>query len=439
MFLVHRRDIVLDGSNPTLLTGYGGFGSSATPSFARNRFLWMDQGGVFAEPCLRGGGEYGDAWHRAGMLANKQNSFDDFIAAAEWLIDEGYTSPERLAIWGGSNGGLLIGAFVTQRPDLAAAAISDVPLLDMVRFHRFYGATMWTTEYGHPEDPEQFQWLYGYSPYHHVEEGVDYPAMLITTAESDTRVHPSHAMKMVARLQAATAAGGHAADLSAADAPAAGETGSGAPVLLRFERAAGHGAGTPMSMILDQYTDYYAFLFEQAGSGTEGSALRESAPRGSAKEGGHRVQETSERTIHGEVVVDAPVSEVWRAWTTKEGAASFFAPDCSIELEVGGAYEMYFIPDAEPGQRGGEGCTILAIQPEKMLSFTWNAPPSLAEAREQFTHVTLRFEPLPDNRTRVTLTQDGWGEGGKWDEAFDYFKRAWLEIVLPRLVQRFEG
>ncbi len=245
MFLVHRKDIELDGDNPTLLTGYGGFKSSTTPSFARNRFLWMDHGGVYAEANLRGGGEYGDSWHRDGMLGNKQNSFDDFIAAAEWLIDSGYTNPEKLAVWGGSNGGLLIGAFVTQRPDLARAAICDVPLLDMVRFHEFYAATMWTTEYGHPDDPEQFEWLYAYSPYHHVNPGTEYPALYITTAESDMRVHPSHAMKMTARLQA--------------------QTGSDRPILMRFNRAAGHGAGTPMSMVLDQYTDYYSFLFTQLG------------------------------------------------------------------------------------------------------------------------------------------------------------------------------
>jgi prolyl oligopeptidase len=245
MFLVHKRGITLDGSNPTLLTGYGGFNSPVTPGFARNRFLWMEHGGVYAEACLRGGGEYGDAWHRAGMLENKQNSFDDFIAAAEWLIDKGYTSPDRLAVWGGSNGGLLIGAFITQRPDLARAAICEVPLLDMIRFHLFYGATLWTPEYGNPDDPEQFEWLFAYSPYHHVESGVRYPAVLITTAESDTRVHPSHAMKMTARLQSATSGKG--------------------PILLRFERAAGHGAGTPMSMTLDQYTDYYSFLFGQLG------------------------------------------------------------------------------------------------------------------------------------------------------------------------------
>jgi uncharacterized protein YndB with AHSA1/START domain len=148
--------------------------------------------------------------------------------------------------------------------------------------------------------------------------------------------------------------------------------------------------------------------------------------------------ESRDREIRGEVIVDAPVSEVWRAWTTEEGIKSFFAPACRVDLSVGGAYEMYFLPDGEPGSRGGEGCRVLAIQPEKMLSFTWNAPPHLPEARSQFTHVTLRFVELPDGRARVLFKQDGWGTGGQWDEAFDYFKRAWLEIVLPRLVERFE-
>ncbi|MBM3308385.1 MAG: S9 family peptidase [Candidatus Eisenbacteria bacterium] len=245
MFLAHRRDIVLDGNNPTMLVGYGGFGSSVSPGFARNRFLWFERGGVYAEACLRGGGEYGDAWHRAGMLADKQNTFDDFIAAAEWLVAEGITSPERLAVWGGSNGGLLVGAFLTQRPDLAAAVICDVPLLDMTRFHRFYIGDIWSAEYGSPDDPEQFEWLYAYSPYHRVRDGVAYPAVYLTTAESDTRVHPSHALKMTARLQAASA--------------------SGRPVLLRFQREAGHGLASPMRRVLAEYVDYYSFLFRTLG------------------------------------------------------------------------------------------------------------------------------------------------------------------------------
>ncbi len=243
MFLVHRRDLKRDGSNPTVLTGYGGFTSSTQPSFARNRYLWLDHGGVWAEPNLRGGGEYGEEWHRAGMLGNKQNTFDDFIAAAEWLVESGYTQPSRLAVWGGSNGGLLVGACVTQRPDLAGTAICDVPLLDMVRFHRFYAARIWTPEYGSPEEPEQFEWLYAYSPYHRIEDGTDYPAVLFTTAESDSRVHPSHAMKATARLQAATT--------------------SDRPILLFFEREAGHGMGLQMSTILDRYVEYYSFLFQQ--------------------------------------------------------------------------------------------------------------------------------------------------------------------------------
>jgi prolyl oligopeptidase len=245
MFLVHRKDIALDGSNPTMLIGYGGFGSSVSPGFARNRFLWMEHGGVYAEACIRGGSEYGDAWHRAGMLGEKQNVFDDFIAAAEWLIAQGYTSHQKLAVWGGSNGGLLVGAFLTQRPDLAAAVICDVPLLDMTRYHLLYGGRTWTPEYGSPDDAEQFGWLYAYSPYHRVVDGTAYPAVYLTTGESDTRVHPGHAMKMAARLQKATS--------------------SGRPVLLRFERQAGHGGGSLMSQTLELYTDYFSFLFLELG------------------------------------------------------------------------------------------------------------------------------------------------------------------------------
>jgi prolyl oligopeptidase len=245
MFLVHRREIALDGDNPTILTGYGGFGTPVTPEFARNRYLWLESGGVWAEPNLRGGGEYGEAWHRAGMLGNKQNTFDDFIAAAEWLIEKGYTRPDRLAVWGGSNGGLLVTAFVTQRPELAAAAIADVPLTDMLRFHLLYGGSAWVPEYGSPDDPEAFDWLLAYSPYQHVVEGTSYPAVYLTTGETDTRVHPSHALKMAARLEDATA--------------------SRRPILLRYERDAGHGMGVRRSTLLDEYVDYYSFLFLELG------------------------------------------------------------------------------------------------------------------------------------------------------------------------------
>jgi len=245
MFLLHGKDIELDGSNPTLLTGYGGFGVSETPGFSRSRFVWLEGGGILAMPNLRGGGEYGEAWHLAGILDKKQNVFDDFIAAAEWLIETGYTNPDRLAVHGGSNGGLLIGAFITQRPELAAVAVCDAALLDMVRYHMFYGATIWTPEYGHPDDPEQFEWLYAYSPYHRVDPDAVYPAVLVTTAESDTRVHPSHALKMTARLQAVEA--------------------TERPVLLFFERQAGHSVGRQMSTIRERILDNYSFLMWQLG------------------------------------------------------------------------------------------------------------------------------------------------------------------------------
>jgi prolyl oligopeptidase len=245
MFLVHPRGIERDGNRPTYLTGYGGFNISMTPSFSRSMLLWLEQGGVLAIPNLRGGGEYGETWHRGGMLGTKQNTFDDFIAAAEWLIRERYTRPARLAVAGGSNGGLLMGAVLTQRPDLFGAMLIQVPLLDMLRYHRFRIARLWIPEYGSPEDPAAFAWLRAYSPYHHVQPGTRYPAVLLATAESDTRVDPMHARKMAARLQAATA--------------------SDRPVLLRLETRAGHGAGKPLSKIEDELTDTWSFIFAELG------------------------------------------------------------------------------------------------------------------------------------------------------------------------------
>jgi prolyl oligopeptidase len=244
MFLVHRKGIKLDGKNPVLLTGYGGFNSAQTPVFQRNTFLWLENGGIFAEANLRGGSEYGEEWHKAGMLENKQNSFDDFIAAAEWLISSGYTSPSKLAIRGGSNGGLLVGAALTQRPDLFGAVVCWNPLLDMVRYHNFLIAKLWIPEYGSPEDSVQFQWLYAYSPYHRVVDGTAYPPTLFMTADSDSRVDPMHAVKMTARVQAANS--------------------SKAPILLRFDRQSGH-AGMPMSKSLLEYTDVWSFVFWQLG------------------------------------------------------------------------------------------------------------------------------------------------------------------------------
>ena len=245
MFVVHRTGLPRDGANPVYLSGYGGFNISMTPAFSRSLLLWLERGGVVAIPNIRGGGEYGEAWHQGGMLGHKQNSFDDFIAAAEWLIRERYTKPERLAAAGGSNGGLLMGAVLTQRPELFGAVVIQVPLLDMLRYHRFLIARLWIPEYGSAEDPEQFRWLRAYSPYHHVRDGVRYPAVLLATAESDTRVDPMHARKMAARLQAATS--------------------SDRPVLLRLEARAGHGAGKPLNKVVDELTDTWTFVFWQLG------------------------------------------------------------------------------------------------------------------------------------------------------------------------------
>jgi prolyl oligopeptidase len=245
MFVAHARDLTLDGTNPTYLTGYGGFNISMAPAFSRSVFLWLERGGVLAVPNLRGGGEYGEGWHQAGMLGNKQNTFDDFIAAAEWLIGHGYTRPDRLAIAGGSNGGLLMGAVLTQRPDLFRAVVIQVPLLDMLRYHLFLLARLWIPEYGSPDEPAEYAWLRAYSPYHHVREGTPYPAVMLATAESDTRVDPMHARKMAARLQAAT--------------------GSARPVLLRLESKAGHGAGKPIAKVVDELTDTWSFVFHELG------------------------------------------------------------------------------------------------------------------------------------------------------------------------------
>jgi prolyl oligopeptidase len=245
MFLVHRKGVQRDGNNPVYLTGYGGFNISMTPAFSRSLLLWLERGGVVAIPNIRGGGEYGEEWHQSGMLGKKQNSFDDFIAAAEWLIQARYTRPGRLAAAGGSNGGLLMGAVLTQRPELFRAIVVQVPLLDMLRYHRFLIARLWIPEYGSADDPEQYAWLRAYSPYHHVRSGTEYPAVLLATAESDTRVDPMHARKMAARLQAASS--------------------SSHPVLLRLEARAGHGAGKPLSKVLDELTDTWSFVFSELG------------------------------------------------------------------------------------------------------------------------------------------------------------------------------
>jgi prolyl oligopeptidase len=247
MFLVMRKNLKPNGHTPVLLTGYGGFNVSMTPEFSKTIFPWLDRGGIFAMANLRGGAEFGEDWHRAGMLDKKQNVFDDFIAAAEYLQKDGYTDKEHMAIRGGSNGGLLMGVMITQRPDLFRAVVCQVPLLDMLRYQNFQIAKLWIPEYGSAEDPKQFEWLYAYSPYHHVKPGTVYPAVLFMTADSDTRVDPMHAKKMTAELQA--------------------DNGGPDPILLRIETKAGHGAGKPINKLVEDWTDIYSFLYWQLGMG----------------------------------------------------------------------------------------------------------------------------------------------------------------------------
>jgi prolyl oligopeptidase len=249
MFVVHRKGLKKDGHNPTLLTGYGGFNVSMTPSFSRTAYLWMEHGGVYAVANLRGGAEFGEDWHRAGMLEKKQNVFDDMIAAAEHLIAEKYTDKDHLAVQGGSNGGLLMGAMITQRPDLFRAVVCQVPLLDMLHYQNFQIAKLWVPEYGSSDNPEQFKWLYAYSPYHHVKAGEEYPAILFMTADTDTRVDPMHAKKMAAEMQAEAKNG----------------SSKTRPILLRIESKAGHGAGKPVTKQIEEFTDVYSFLFWQLG------------------------------------------------------------------------------------------------------------------------------------------------------------------------------
>lgn len=240
LFITHKKGLTLDGTHPTYLYGYGGFNISLAPSFSPSNLVWMEMGGIYAVANLRGGGEYGEAWHQAGMKQNKQTVFDDFIAAAEWLIANRYTSPQKLAIAGGSNGGLLVGACMIQRPDLFAAALPAVGVMDMLRFHKFTIGWAWCSEYGSPENPEEFQALYAYSPLHNLKPGTAYPATLITTADHDDRVVPAHSFKFAAALQAA-----HAGDN---------------PVLIRIETKAGHGAGKPTAKVIEEISDRWAFL-----------------------------------------------------------------------------------------------------------------------------------------------------------------------------------
>ncbi len=240
MFITHKKGIKLDGNNPTYLYAYGGFNASMTPGFSVSLLVWMEMGGIYAMPNIRGGGEYGEEWHQAGMKDKKQNVFDDFIGAAEWLIANKYTKTDKLAIAGGSNGGLLVGACITQRPDLFGAALPAVGVMDMLRFHKFTIGWAWTSEYGSADNPEEFSALYAYSPLHNIKPDTAYPATLITTADHDDRVVPAHSFKFAAALQEA-----HAGD---------------APTLIRIETKAGHGAGKPTAKIIEEAADKWAFL-----------------------------------------------------------------------------------------------------------------------------------------------------------------------------------
>jgi prolyl oligopeptidase len=245
MFIVQKRGLKLDGNNPTVLYGYGGFDISLTPVYRPSVLSWLELGGVYAVANLRGGGEYGQEWHQAGMKLKKQNVFDDFIAGAEWLIKQKYTRSAKLAISGGSNGGLLVGACLTQRPDLFGAALPAVGVLDMLRFTQFTAGWAWTSDYGSPENPEEFKALYAYSPYHNIKRNVNYPATLITTADHDDRVVPAHSFKFAAALQAAQA--------------------GPRPVMIRVETSAGHGGGKPTGKMIDEAADQWAFLVRELG------------------------------------------------------------------------------------------------------------------------------------------------------------------------------
>ncbi len=242
MFIVHKKGLKLDGNNPTLLYAYGGFNISLTPAFSVSRIVWMENGGVYAVPNLRGGGEYGEEWHKAGTKLQKQNVFDDFIGAAEYLIKNKYTQPSKLAISGGSNGGLLIGATLNQRPDLFGAALPAVGVMDMLRFQKFTIGRAWTSDYGSSDNADEFAAIYKYSPLHNIKEGTKYPAVLVTTSDHDDRVVPAHSFKYAATLQEAQA--------------------GDAPVLIRIETNAGHGAGKPTSKQIEEQADVYGFLMK---------------------------------------------------------------------------------------------------------------------------------------------------------------------------------
>ncbi|MBM3440930.1 MAG: S9 family peptidase, partial [Bacteroidetes bacterium] len=243
--LTHKKGLQRNGNHPVMLYGYGGFNIPQTPGFSISNAFWLEQGGIYAVVNLRGGSEYGEAWHKAGMLENKQNVFDDFIGAAEYLIQQQYTNSGKIAIRGGSNGGLLVGACMAQRPELFRVALPAVGVMDMLRYHLFTIGWAWAVEYGRSDNPEHFKYLYRYSPLHNLKEGTAYPSTLVTTADHDDRVVPAHSFKFAARLQEAHAGNN--------------------PVLIRIETKAGHGAGKPTSKQIDEATDIWSFVMHQMG------------------------------------------------------------------------------------------------------------------------------------------------------------------------------
>ena len=248
MFIVHRKNLELTCNNPTVIYGYGGFNVSTTPWFNPTYFPWYEGGGILVASILRGGGEFGESWHQAGMLGNKQNVYDDLYAIAEHVIDRGYTSPDHLAVYGGSNGGLLTGVAAMQRPDLWSGVVSAVPLLDMLRYHHFLMAKFWIPEYGDPDNPEHYQWLRAYSPYHNIQPGQSYPSIFFTAGENDNRVHPLHARKMTAALQAT-----------------ANNDFDKEPILLWVDREGGHGQGKPLHLRIRERADLWIYLMWQTG------------------------------------------------------------------------------------------------------------------------------------------------------------------------------
>jgi prolyl oligopeptidase len=275
VFLTYKKGIKLNGSNPLLLYGYGGFNIPVTPSFSVSNAFFMEQGGIYAVVNLRGGSEYGEKWHKAGMLEKKQNVFDDFIATAETLIAKGYTSREKLAIRGASNGGLLIGAVMTQRPDLCKVALPAVGVMDMLRFHRFTVGWGWTVEYGNADSASQFPFIYKYSPYHNLRPGVKYPATLVTTADHDDRVVPAHSFKFAARLQE--------------------YNGGIDPVLIRIETNAGHGAGKPTSKQIDEAADIWSFVMQNLGMHYDENAATKADAAKSEEQGPSRLQKAMDQ------------------------------------------------------------------------------------------------------------------------------------------------